>query len=96
MNHETFSPYDPAEYLENEADMQLYLQIALEENGIKGFQHALGVVARAKGMSDIAQKTGLGRQNLYKALSDTANPKLETVAKIVEAMGLKLTVRAKV
>lgn len=94
MSKEIFTPFDPAEYLDSEEDMQLYLQIALEENGIKGFQHALGVVARAKGMTELAEKTGLGRQNLYKALSDTANPKLETIAKIVEALGLKLTITA--
>lgn len=92
MDKETFHPYDPAEYLDNKADMQLYLQISLEENGIKGFQHTLGVVARAKGMSKLAKQTGLGRQNLYKVLSETANPKLDTIAKIIEALGMKLTV----
>lgn len=58
MNKETFSPFDPAEYLESEADMQLYLKIALEENDVKGFGHALGVVARAKGMRSWQSKQG--------------------------------------
>lgn len=84
--------FDPANYLNSEEDMQAYLQVHFEEDGIKGFQHALGVVARAKGMTDLANQTGLGRQNLYNALSETASPKFETINKIVEALGLKLTI----
>lgn len=89
-----FSRLDPAEYLETEEKMRLYLQITLEKNGIKSFQRALGTVARARGMNELAEKTGLGQQNLYKALTEEANPKIETISKVVEALGMKLTVSA--
>lgn len=94
MKKEKFSRLDPAEFLETEEEMRLYLQITLEENGIKSFQRALGTVARARGMNELAEKTGLGRQNLYKALTEEANPKIDTINKVVEALGLKLTVSA--
>ncbi len=68
------------------------MQISLEENGIKGLQRALGTIARAKGMTALAKETGLGCQNLYKALSDEANPNFESVNKIIKALGCKLIV----
>ncbi|MBS9780919.1 MAG: putative addiction module antidote protein [Gammaproteobacteria bacterium] len=91
MEKITITPFEASDYLESEEDMKMYLQICIEEDGIKGFQHALGVIAKAKGMNEIAKETGLSRQNLYKSLSDNANPRIETVEKVAKALGMKLT-----
>lgn len=82
--------YDVAEYLETEEDMTAYLQAALEEGNPSLIVHALGNIARARGMSKIARQTGLGRESLYKALSPDGNPEFATVLKVVQALGLKL------
>jgi probable addiction module antidote protein len=83
-------PWDPAEHLESEADMAAYLEAALEEGDPALVAAALGDIARAKGMSQLARDTGLGRESLYKALSPTGNPEFATVMKVVAALGLKL------
>jgi len=82
--------YDLAEYLETDADMAAYLDAVLEDGDAALVTHALGVIARAKGMSQLAQDTGLGRESLYKALSTDGNPEFSTVLKVVHALGLKL------
>ena len=87
-------PYDSAEYLKTEEDVANYLQAIFEDGDPALIVHGLGVVARAKGMAKIAKKAGLGRESLYKALSKGGNPKLETVVKVVHALGLKLKVAA--
>lgn len=84
--------WDASEYLDGPEMMKEYLRIMLEENGMEGFKRALGDVAKAKGMGEIAQKTNLSRQNLYKALSPNGNPKFDTVKKVIDALGYKLTV----
>ena len=86
-------PFDPASYLETEEDILYYLEAAMEENDPKHIASALGDVARSKGMSDIAKKAGLGRQALYKALSEDGNPTLETLVAVLGALGLTLTVQ---
>lgn len=86
------SKFDASEYLEDSEMMKKYLQIMLEENGTEGFQRALGDIAKAKGMSEIAKQTNLGRQNLYKALSSDSSPKFDTVKKVVEALGCKISI----
>jgi probable addiction module antidote protein len=83
-------PYDAAEYLETEEDMAAYLQAALEEGDAALVIHALGNIARARGMSQIARKTGLRRESLYKALSPEGNPEFATVLKVVHALGIEL------
>lgn len=83
-------PWDPAEHLESQADMAAYLEAALEEGDPALVAAALGDIARAKGMSQLARDTGLGRESLYKALSPTGNPEFATVMKVVAALGLKL------
>jgi probable addiction module antidote protein len=83
-------PYDAAEYLENEADMAAYLQAALEEGEPAIVIQALGDIARARGISQIARQTGLRRESLYKALSPDGNPEFATVLKVVKALGLAL------
>lgn len=83
-------PYDAAEYLETAEDMAAYLEAALEDGEPTVVVQALGTIARARGMSQIARETGLGRESLYKALSPEGNPEFATVLKVVRALGLKL------
>ena len=85
-------PYDAAEYLETKEDLAAYIQAAFEDGDPQVVVQALGNVARARGMSEIAHKTGLGRESLYKALSPTGNPEFATVLKVVQALGIKLNV----
>lgn len=86
-------PFDPANYLETEEDILLYLEAAMEGNDPKHIAAALGNIARSKGMSEIARKTGLGRQALYKSLSEDGNPTLETLVAVLSVLGLELTVQ---
>jgi probable addiction module antidote protein len=82
--------WDVIEHLETEEDMAAYLEAALEDGDPKGVAAALGDIARARGMTQIARDAGLGRESLYKALSPDGNPELATVLKIVRALGLRL------
>jgi probable addiction module antidote protein len=86
-------PWDAADHLETEEDMAAYLDAALEEGDPALVVAALGDIARAKGMSQIARETGLGRESLYKALSPTGNPEFATILKVVGALGLRLHVQ---
>ncbi|GAO53754.1 MULTISPECIES: addiction module antidote protein [unclassified Novosphingobium] len=86
-------PFDPATYLETEEDILFYLEAAMEGNDPKHIAAALGNVARSKGMSEIARKSGLGRQALYTALSEDGNPTLATLVAVLHALGLELTVQ---
>jgi probable addiction module antidote protein len=82
--------WDAADYLKSDKDMAAYLEAALEEGDAALFTAALGDVARAKGMTAIARKTGLGRESLYKALSADGNPEFATVLKVMHSIGLDL------
>jgi probable addiction module antidote protein len=82
--------WDPAAHLDSEAAMAAYLEAALEDGDPTVVTAALGDIARAKGMTRVARKAGLGRESLYKALSPNGNPELATVLRVVEALGLKL------
>lgn len=84
-------PFDPAQYLDDEESMAAYLSEALETNDAAFIADALGVLSRARGMTEIARETGLGRESLYKALSSDGNPELQTVLKVLKALGLKLS-----
>lgn len=86
-------PFDPANYLQTEDDIFYYLEAAMEGNDPRHIARALGDVARSKGMTDIAKKTGLGRQALYTALSENGNPTLETLTAVLGALGLELTIQ---
>lgn len=86
-------PFDPAAHLETEEDILYYLEAAMEGNDARHIASALGDVARSKGMTEIAKKAGLGRQALYNALSENGNPTLETLAAVLGALGLELTVK---
>jgi probable addiction module antidote protein len=90
---ETFSRYDTADYLKSEEDMLAYLDACMEEGGDDPafIAVALGNIARAHGMVQLAKETGLTREGLYKALSAEGNPSLGTVLKVLKALGLKLT-----
>src|ERR1700733_7584711 len=87
-------PWDSAAYLKTNEDVADYLEAVFEDGDPALVAHALGVVARSKGMAKIAKKTGLGRESLYKALSKGGNPKIQTVVKVLDALGLKLKVAA--
>ena len=82
--------WDSAEHLRTDEDIAAYLDAVLEENDPALVTHALGVIARAKGMSQIARETGLGRESLYKALSSEGHPEFATVLKVIKALGLQL------
>lgn len=86
-------PYDVAEHLRTPEEMALYLDACiLESDGDPAFvAKALGDIARAKGMTQLARETGLGRESLYKTLSPTGNPELGTVLKVARALGLRLS-----
>ncbi len=87
-------PWDVTRYLDSDEAMAAYLDAALQENDPALLAAALGDVARARGMTQLARETGLGRESLYKALSLQGNPELGTVMKIVRSLGLKLHVSA--
>lgn len=87
---ERFSRYDTAEHLKTAEDRALYLDACLEEGDPKLITHALGVIARARGMSQLARETGISREGLYRALSAEGNPEFATVLKVIQALGVKL------
>ena len=92
MNKTTTTPYDVAEHLRTPKESAAYLEACFEEaNGDAAFiAKALGDIARARGMSKVAQDSGLSRESLYKALSGDRNPSFDTVLKVMNALGLEL------
>ncbi len=84
--------FDSAEYLRDEADMAAYFQACMDEAGSDPafIAKSLGVIARARGMTQLAKETGLSREGLYKALSGEGNPEFSTIWKVISALGLKL------
>lgn len=88
--------WDSAEHLQTDEDMAQYLEACLEEAGDDAafIAKALGTIARAKGMTQLAKETGLGRESLYKALSGEGNPSFSTILKVVNALGMRLHVDA--
>ena len=92
---ETFTRYASADYLKSEEDMAAYLQACLEEapDDPAFIAQALGTVARARGMMQLAKDTGLTREGLYKALSKDGNPSLATVLKVLQALHLRISLR---
>jgi probable addiction module antidote protein len=90
MRNSKTTLWDAAEHLETTEDMVAYLETALEDGDPALISAVLGDLARAKGMTEIAEKTGLGRTSLYKALSPEGHPEFETDLKVINALGLKL------
>jgi probable addiction module antidote protein len=92
-------PYDSAEYLDNDQAIAEYLEeamkIAMEDSDPGFLTQALGTVARARGMSQIAIDAGLSRESLYKALRAEGNPEFGTVFKVLQALGLKLSIQSR-
>jgi probable addiction module antidote protein len=86
--------FDMAEMLKTEEDVANYLTIVLEENDISEFTHALGVVARARGMSAVAEQSGLTREALYKALRPSSQPRFDTIHRVCNALGVRLVAQA--
>jgi len=86
--------FDPSEYLDNDKVIAEYLTAALEDGNPDVFLSAVGHVAKARGMSEIAHTTGLGRESLYKALAPGAKPRYDTVLKVLQSLGVKLNVTA--
>lgn len=89
---ENFTKFDAADYLDSEEMIAEYLTAALEDENPDLFLAALADVAKARGMSAIAQSTGLGRESLYKALAPGARPRYDTILKVLHSLGVKLTV----
>ncbi len=84
------TPFDAAKYIDTPEAVAAILEDALATGDAGYVAHALGVIARSKGMTAVAEKAGLGRESLYKGLREGGNPQLETVLKIVAALGLRL------
>ncbi len=96
MTQTTTTIWDPADHLTTADDVAAYLEAALQDGDPQLVAAALGDIARAKGMSQVARDTGLGRESLYKSLSSSGNPELATVLKVISALGLQLHVSASV
>ena len=90
------SAYDVAEHLRTPEEMAAYLDAWLEEapDDVSGIARALGDIARAKGMSQIAKDAGLSRESLYRALSEDGNPSFATILKVARALGVRLHAQA--
>ena len=86
-------PSDSAEYLDTPEAIAAYLGDALASGSAAEFQDALSVVARARGMTEIARASGLGRENLYNALRADAHPRFDTIQRVLAALGVELHVR---
>jgi probable addiction module antidote protein len=85
-------PFDPAEYLDTPKAIAAYLTDALETGDPAFVADALGVIARARGMSEIAREAGVSRESLYRSLSTDGNPEFATVMRVAQALGLRLSV----
>lgn len=92
MSKPKTKPFDPAEYLDDKESLAVYMTEALA-TGDPGFiTDALGVIARASGMTEVAREAGLSRESLYRALSADGNPEFATVLRVFHALGLRLSV----
>lgn len=92
-------PFDPARYLENEEEIALFLEAAAEEAADAGDNNillqAISTAAKARGMMEIAKQAGVSRESLYKSLAPDAKPRFDTVAKILNALGVQIALTAK-
>lgn len=89
MSTVKFSRYDAADYLKTNEQIAAYLDVALEDGDPAIIARALGAVARARNMSQLARDTGMSREGLYKALSGEGNPSFATVMKVAQALGVR-------
>ena len=86
--------FDAAEFLKSDEDIAAYLSVVIEENDAALLAAALGDIARARGMTEIAKASGITREALYRALRPTSQPRFDTISRVCAALGLKLTVTA--
>ena len=91
MSKANTKPFDPAEYLDDSESIAAYLTDALESEDPAFVADALGVVARARGLSEVARKAGVSRESLYRALSSDGNPEFATVLRVLQALDLRLS-----
>ena len=89
MSRTETRPWDAADHLETTEDMVAYLEAALEQDDPQLVAAVLGDIARAQGMTKVAQEAGLGRESLYKSLSSSGNPEFATVLKVMRVLGLR-------
>ena len=82
--------FDPAEHLKDNEDIAAYLSLVIEDGDAAELAHALGLAARARGMTQIAEASGIGREALYKALRADASPRFDTISRVCKALGVKL------
>lgn len=87
---EQFSRYDTAEYLQNSEDMVSYLEACLEDGDPALITHALGVIAKARGIAQLAKDSGLSTESLYKTFAPESSPEFSTILKVTKALGIKL------
>jgi probable addiction module antidote protein len=90
------SKFDAAEYLDSPEMITAYLNEALETGDSKYISQAIGTIARAKGMTEVAKESGLSRENLYRSLSEDGTPEFGTIMKVLGAMDIQLEVKPKV
>ena len=90
INVEDLPDFDMAEHLKTDEDMANYLTMVLEENDPAELTLALGTIARARGMTEVARASGLTREALYKALRPTSHPRFDTISRVCTALGVKL------
>ena len=90
---EKLTPFDPAEGLDSDETIAVFLEEAFKTEDAGYIAHALGVVARAKGMAQVASQAGLSREQLYRSLSEEGNPTLKTTIAVMKALGVELTAK---
>lgn len=87
-------PWDAAEALNSPADIAAYLDAYLEDGTPEELLRAINTIARSRGMTELARETGISREALYRAFSDTGNPTLDTLLRVLKALGVRLAVAA--
>jgi probable addiction module antidote protein len=94
MDEARLVEFDPSDVLDSDETIEAFLQDAMESGHVGVILSALGDVARAKGMTELAKQAGMSRESLYRALSKDGNPQLSTVMKVLDALGYKLDVKS--
>lgn len=89
----TTTIFDVADYLETDEDIRAFLMEAMEDGSSEHLIHCLAIAARAKGMTEVAKQAGVTRASLYKSLKEDANPKLETISKVLGVFGCRLSIQ---
>ncbi|WP_370930996.1 addiction module antidote protein [Bartonella sp. DGB1] len=88
------TPFDTSKYFKTEESQEILLQDAIDSGDSGYLAHALGIIAKNQGMTKLAKDTDLARESLYRSLSETGDPKLSTVLKVLKSLGLKISITA--